>query len=190
MAVGADDDVYVAWRHVYPGNFRDMALAVSTDEGRTFSEPQRISEDGWSIDGCPENGPTMVVDRGKRVHVAWATLAPGTVSSLALFYASAPAGEPFAPRRRIETAGTPSHVQMTLDDNERLTLVWDERSPTGRRIMMTRAPAGVAPAFTAPQVLSASGENLYPAVATASGASVVAWSSGAPASVIRVRRIP
>ena len=62
IAAGADGSIYAAWRHVYPGNIRDIAFTVSRDGGRTFAPPTRVSEDRWVLDGCPENGPAMAVD--------------------------------------------------------------------------------------------------------------------------------
>src|SRR5262249_11301956 len=36
-------DVYIAWRHLFPGGVRDIAVARSSDGGRTFGEPVRVS---------------------------------------------------------------------------------------------------------------------------------------------------
>ena len=65
VATGADGSIFAAWRHVYPGNIRDIAFTMSRDGGRTFAPPARVSEDRWVLDGCPENGPAMAVDRGR-----------------------------------------------------------------------------------------------------------------------------
>ena len=37
IAFGANHEIYLAWRHVYPGNFRDMAFTLSRDGGRSFA---------------------------------------------------------------------------------------------------------------------------------------------------------
>lgn len=71
FAFGADGSVYVAWRKDYPGNFRDIVVATSRD-GSRFSTPVRVSKDDWSLDGCPDSGPTLAV-AGKRLYVAWYT---------------------------------------------------------------------------------------------------------------------
>ena len=63
VATGAAGTVVAAWRHVYPGNIRDIALATSSDGGRTFASPVRVSEDNWVLDGCPENGPAVAIDQ-------------------------------------------------------------------------------------------------------------------------------
>ena len=62
IAFGRSGEIYLAWRHVYPGNFRDMAFTATLDGGRTFLAPVRVSEDHWMIEGCPDDGPSMQVD--------------------------------------------------------------------------------------------------------------------------------
>jgi hypothetical protein len=63
------DRVYAAWRHIYPGNIRDIAVARSVDNGATFGEPVRLSVDDWKIAGCPDDGPSMVSDGHGGIHV-------------------------------------------------------------------------------------------------------------------------
>src|SRR5215207_9638183 len=68
-AVRPDGTLFTAWRHVYPGNIRDIAFSVSADAGRSFSPPVRISRDDWAINGCPDDGPAVAVDRAGTAHV-------------------------------------------------------------------------------------------------------------------------
>ena len=81
IATDTSGGVYAAWRHVYEGNVRDIAFTKSSDGGRTFAPPVRVSDDNWVLDGCPENGPSMIVDADARVHVVWPTLVPGPTST-------------------------------------------------------------------------------------------------------------
>ena len=78
VAAGPDGALFAAWRHVYPGNIRDIAFTVSRDGGRTFAAPLRVSDDRWVLDGCPENGPAMAVDGRNRLHMVWPTLVNGS----------------------------------------------------------------------------------------------------------------
>ena len=66
--------MFAAWRHVYPGNIRDIAFTASRDGGRTFAAPLRVSEDKWVLEGCPDDGPAMAVDANNRIHIVWPTL--------------------------------------------------------------------------------------------------------------------
>ena len=75
--VSTSEAVFAAWRHVYPGNLRDMAFTMSRDGGRTFAAPVRVSEDKWALEGCPDDGPAMAVDAQNRIHIVWPTLVGG-----------------------------------------------------------------------------------------------------------------
>ncbi|MFA5909545.1 MAG: sialidase family protein [Vicinamibacterales bacterium] len=108
LAAGTGGSLFAAWRHVYAGNIRDIAFMQSRDGGKTFSAAARISEDGWQLDGCPDDGPAMAVDRNNVVHIVWPTVIGGDNPEGALFYASTKDGRRFTPRRRIPTLGGPS----------------------------------------------------------------------------------
>ena len=102
--------MYVAWRHVYPGNVRDIAFTRSNDGGKTFAAPIRVSDDRWVLDGCPENGPALAVDAHRRVHVVWPTLVP---PAGAAGFAMAPA--------TVGDRGTLSFARQTIDDGSSAT---------------------------------------------------------------------
>ena len=59
----------VLWRHVYPGNIRDFALARLDDA----APPRRVSDDQWELDGCPHHGGALATDAEGRVHLVWYT---------------------------------------------------------------------------------------------------------------------
>jgi len=173
----------------FRGDVRDIAFAASRDGGKTFSAPQRVSQDGWAINGCPENGPTMAVDAKGAIHIAWPTLVPGPQPALGLFYASSSDGQAFTPRKRIPTSGTPSHAQLALDASGGLLLVWDELKDGARQIMFSRRPASAAE-FGAAATLTSSTRGSYPVVAATRSGVVIAWTGGAAdASTIHVQRI-
>ena len=193
VATAPDGSVYVAWRHIYPPNLRDIAIARSLDGGRTFDAPVRVSEDGWAIDGCPDDGPSIAVDGRGALHVAW----PTRVSELGkgIFYSrSTDGGRTFAPRARVdETPGGAGHPQLALA-GDRVVVVWDEKGESGRRARLREisAAAGAAawPPQLEPAVVLATGSVSYPAVAATEKATLAAWTEGeGAASSIRVLRI-
>jgi hypothetical protein len=71
MALGPNDDLYLAWRQVLPGDFRHIAVSYSPDKGETFSSPQVVSDDQWVLRGCPVSGPALTVDTSGKVKVVW-----------------------------------------------------------------------------------------------------------------------
>lgn len=193
LAAGPGGRLYAAWRHVYPGSFRDMAFTMSRDGGRTFSPPVRVSEDGWSINGCPDDGPALALDARGGVHVIWPTVLDGANPQGAIFYASTRDGRSFTPRVRVPTLGgpKPSHPQIVVDRAGRTFIAWDE-IVDGRRVAAVREMrnASGTPAFGDAIVLSPNGPALYPVLAAGDRGVVAAWTTGGDTSRIEVRLVP
>jgi len=72
VAFGNEGEVFVSWRHIFPGSIRDMVVATSRDGGETFDPPVRVAEDNWKIEGCPHSGPSLLQVED-RLYVAWFT---------------------------------------------------------------------------------------------------------------------
>lgn len=176
--VAAGGAVYAAWRHVYPGGQRDIAFTLSRDGGRTFASPTRVSDDKWKIDGCPENGPAVAIDRESRVHVVWPTPPDGKMDTpLALFYATSRDGRQFTPRVQIPSRGPAAHAQMTIGADGAPMVAWDEIVDGARRLAMARVrlDASGKPTFTAVPAPDAASGAWYPVLATAATGTIVAW---------------
>lgn len=189
--VSSGGAVYAAWRHVYPGNIRDIAFTMSRDGGRTFAPPVRVSEDKWVLEGCPDDGPAMAVDGDGRVHIVWPTLV--TVSdepTIALFYATSTAGRRFSLRQQIPTVGLPHHPQIASARDGSLLLAWDELAGGTRRVATAEGNIdGSGGLHVARKALDDGDVGYYPVVAATTHGSVVAWTSGrASSSVIRLLR--
>ncbi len=187
-----------AWRHVYAGNMRDMAFTVSPDGGRTFAAPIRVSADGWSIHGCPDDGPALAAGPDQQVHIVWPTVIPGAEPIGALFYSALRDDTGFAPRMRIPTLGAPkpSHPQVVALADGSIVAAWDE-SLGGVRTAAYSAGTRLADGsmrFAPPARLAggdSTGPTTYPVMAVSNRQVVAAWTSGRPgASVIQVRRLP
>jgi hypothetical protein len=170
MALGANGELYAAWRHVFAGNMRDMAFTVSRDGGKTFAPMTRINEDGWSIQGCPDDGPAMAVDAKGTVHVVWPTVQH---ERGVMQYSTTRDGSRFTPPVQIKTLGgtRPSHPQVAVATGGRVFHAWDEVREGVRRAAIMPAD-GSSPA----QVLG--DHTSYPMIAASSAGLVVAWTSG------------
>jgi hypothetical protein len=95
-AIGQDGELYASSRSVflqtaepltnetrtdYHGTrndkvvIRDITVYHSTDNGQatTFTEPSRVGNDDWYMNGCPDSGPGMDFDSNGRMHIAWFT---------------------------------------------------------------------------------------------------------------------
>jgi hypothetical protein len=157
------------------------------------------------LEGCPDDGPSMVVDVRKRIHIVWPTLITDDSSqrslrsprlndsepTIALFYAMSADGKTFTPRERIPTEGMPHHPRIAVSPDGALSVAWDEAAGGSRRIAVGRGIAddGGHPRFRR-EALTTSGPAIYPALAVAGDGVVVAWTSGASAaSVIQIARL-
>lgn len=194
VATGPDGSVYVAWRHIYRPNLRDVAVARSTDGGRTFAAPVRVSEDKWAIDGCPDDGPSIGVDARGVVHVAWPTLVSESAGKGVFYSFSSDGGRTFAPRVRVDDgSGGAAHPQLALA-GERVFVAWDQaRGDAPRDVVLrviSREPGGAAwsPRLAPPTTLGQGGN--YPSLAATAEGAIVAWTSETAAgSDIRVQRV-
>jgi hypothetical protein len=194
LAARADGTLFAAWRHVYPGNVRDIALSVSPDAGRSFSPPVRVSADDWKIDGCPDDGPAVAVDDSGTAHVVWPTVTGSQEPEGAIFYASTTDGVTFTRRFRVATLGSakPSHPQIAIDGSGRILVAWDE-IVKGTRVAAVREVKRSTSAEPSPGpvvTLSERGPASYPVMASTTDGVIAVWTSGTPeASVIGVRRL-
>jgi hypothetical protein len=178
-----------------PGNLRDMAFAISRDSGRTFTPPVRVSEDKWMLEGCPDDGPSLAVDGKGVVHVIWPTLVAGGKTNeptIGIFYASTTGGLRFGRREPIPTEGIPHHPRVVIASDGQLVAAWDESGAGARRIAVARAALdGTGRVTFKREVIGSSEAAVYPAMAAAGDAVVIAWTSGSSASSsIRVQRLP
>ncbi len=190
IVTAADGSVYGVWRHVFPGDLRDMAMTVSRDKGRTFSAPVRVSEDHWAFDGCPDNGPSLAVDAARRIHVAWPS--PADVKDprvMALFYASSRDGRTFTPRVRIPTDAPAGHVQIVSESDGSVVIAWEEATGSGKLVKVARGKTDAAGRL-ALRAVGAPDAGKYPSLAVTSAGTVMAWTQTLNGSnVIAVERV-
>jgi len=185
----AGEHVYVAFRHLYPGGVRDIAVAESKDNGVTFEKPVRVSEDNWKIDACPDDGAAMVADAHGRIYITWPTLMATDTPRKGIFYAALGETGTFSPRLRLDSGDTdPAHPQIGSDDHGNTAVVWDERASGTRRIVLRRVANGVA---EAPETFAGEGVT-YPVAAAAEDHWIIVWSAqrGTDGSAIEGRRLP
>lgn len=192
IATGPSGEIFLAWRHVYPGNLRDIAFTSSRDDGRTFTPPSRVSEDHWMIEGCPEDGPVLAVDPDARVHIVWPTVVSEDGEMVkALFHAVTRDGRTFSERTRLPSTGQANHPQITTASDGAIVVAWDESGSGPRRIMVARGRPDAEGRISFKGVTSGTVRaGTYPALAPLSEGVLLAWTTGDPAaSTIRMETI-
>ncbi len=189
VAAAPDGAIFAAWRHVFAGNFRDIAFISSRDGGRTFAPFVRVSEDRWQLDGCPDDGPALAVDARGVAHIVWPTVVAQPEPHKAVFYASTRDGRTFTARVRVSPEGrNAAHPQITIDGDGRAFVLWDEIENGRRHVFIThRLPTGH---FRVPLAIHTTDAAWYPSVTRSEDRLVVAATEGASGDpVIRVRHV-
>jgi hypothetical protein len=191
IAAAAGGEIYLAWRHVYPGNLRDIAFAVTSPGRPSPIEPVRVSEDRWMLQGCPDDGPAMAVDGRESVHIVWPTVvSEGDGTRKVLFHAATTDGRSFTARAPLPVEGQAHHPQLAVAHDGTLVIAWDEVLEGRRRIVTARGRPGAKGAVRFERDAEVVDGGVYPAIAVTEAAAVVAWTAGPPdASTIEVRRM-
>jgi len=174
-AAGPRDTVALTWRRVFPGDIRDMVMAVSRDGGRSFGDPTLVSADRWKINACPHRGGAIGLDARGRVYMSWYT--EGSDIRPDLRFAISEDGRRFGPPRRLHTSATsiPDNARMAVDPAGRAVVVWEESTAVRRRILL-RYTADGGRTLSPIHVLSAAIKAHQPDVAFApDGSFLVAW---------------
>lgn len=112
--------IHAIYRGIVNDSIRDMMHIVSNNNGKTFTNPIRISNDNWVLKGCPHTGPSMT-ENNNGLHFAWFT---GAGKKGCYYTNSSNNGQRFSIADSVSSNG--SHPQLTTLSNGTLMLVWDE----------------------------------------------------------------
>ncbi|MEO6812552.1 MAG: sialidase family protein [Ginsengibacter sp.] len=120
LFVDSKKNIHVLYRAILNDTIRDMVHTVSVDNGKTFSEPERISKDNWVIKGCPHTGPAMSENKNG-IQFTWFTA--GGKAGIYYCY-SEDNGKTFSNREMVSGPSS-KHCQITSLDNK-MAIVWNE----------------------------------------------------------------
>jgi len=123
-AVGRTRSGWIAaYRDHRAGEIRDISV-VRFREGK-WTEPQTLHADGWKINGCPTDGPSLVAS-GERVAVAWLTRA-GDVPKVQLAL-STDEGKVFGRPVRLDSGNPLGRPTITAFDAKSYLVTWLEKA--------------------------------------------------------------
>ncbi|TKK69750.1 exo-alpha-sialidase [Ilyomonas limi] len=121
LFIDRNKNIHVLYRAIINDRIRDMVHIVSTDNGNSFTQPQRISQDNWVISGCPHTGPAMAENK-EGLHFTWFT---GGGSSGIYYNHSKDNGTTFSGRDSVSGRAA-KHCQITALPNDNILIVWNE----------------------------------------------------------------
>lgn len=132
-AARTSEGLVVVYRDRSADDIRDIGV-VRLSGGR-WSEPALVHRDGWKIEGCPVNGPSITAD-GRRVAVAWYTAAGDTPRVRLAF--SSDAGASFGAPIEIDDGKPMGRVDVELLADGTALVAWLERTADGGEIRARR----------------------------------------------------
>ena len=174
-AAATRDGAVVVYRDRSAEEVRDIGV-VRLAKGR-WSEPRVVHADGWKIDACPVNGPSVASDGGLRVAVAWHTGA--NEKPLVRVAFSADQGETFAAPVTVSDSTPAGRVSVVMLADGSAVVSWLEIAGAGGEVRARRVwPGGKA---TGPVKIAATGVarwNGFPRMTLAGDTLVFAWIAG------------
>lgn len=154
------------WRHVFPPNERDHALAVLQPEGKDVLV-ERATFDRWKIDACPHHGPSLAIAEDGTRHAVWFNQVNGEGRA---YYGrlthQAPAGVQALP------AGA-SHADVAVDGSK-VAIVWKRFDGTATRVESLLSSDG-GNRFEPGPSLQTDGNSDQPRVVSKPGTMLVVW---------------
>ena len=133
------EGVIVAFRDRSANEVRDIYVSRLV-EGR-WSTPVTVHKDGWTIEGCPVNGPAVSAS-GPNVAVAWFTVQRDEGRSFVAF--SRDSGRTFGPPVRVDDVAALGRVQVAILNDGSAAVSWIEFAGGISRLKLRRVePGGV-----------------------------------------------
>ena len=176
-----DDGPIIAYRDRSPNEIRDISV-VRRVRG-TWMAPEPVSNDGWEINACPVNGPSLSAS-GRRVALAWYSAAKSTPRVKVAF--SSDAGATFGAPVVVDEGKPAGRVAAILLDDGSALVSWLERTGGDTASVRVRriTPDGRAGAATSVAASSAARASGFPRMARSGDKVYFAWTlPGRPSSV-------
>lgn len=135
MSTNGKGQVNVAFRDLLPGSVRDISISVSLDNGLKFNEPTPFSNDHWVIDGCPHNGPSVVLHNHTK-YVSWYTGA----KQGGVYYAELDGNNRTVIKRELSPAGRFAQLELMPNGDRIATfdVSYEKEGAAFKKIMVNR----------------------------------------------------
>ena len=126
LFVDSKKNIHILYRAIINDSIRDMVHTVSTNNGKTFSSPQRISKDNWVISGCPHTGPAISENKNG-IQLTWFTAGGGA----GIYYCNSEDNGKTFSNREMVSGNTAKHCQITSLPDDQTLIVWNENFSKG-----------------------------------------------------------
>src|SRR5581483_6142119 len=138
-AAQTPDGVIVAFRNRSANEIRD--IYVTRFAAGKWSAPVNVHADGWMIDACPINGPSISA-KGRDVAVAWFMAKNDQGRAFLAF--SHDGGRTFGAPVRVDDTSSLGRLGVQLLDDGSAAVMWIEKASQGSQLRARIvSPAGV-----------------------------------------------
>lgn len=182
-AVTGNGTLVAVYRDRSDTEIRDISIVRRV--GKAWSEPKPVCVDGWKIDGCPVNGPSVAAIDSV-VAVAWFTMGDDDSAAVKVAF-SDDHGASFAAPVIVDAGGPIGRADIVALGDGTFIVVWLEKGGDDARILArTILPTGeFSPAVEIAQT-SASRASGFPRIEVSDGgAVVVVWTDVGEKSRVR-----
>jgi hypothetical protein len=151
--------------------------------GDAWTEPVKVADDGWHIEGCPVNGP-QVAARGDSVVVAWFTAAREEPRVYAAF--SMDGGATFGPAIAVHEGRPAGRVDVAWWGPGAL-VSWLEETPTDGTVRVRRVrPDGTTGAAVTVATTGMARASGFPRLVVTGPDALIAWTEPGDSGGVRV----
>ncbi len=171
-----------AYRDHREGEIRDISVVRFVDGA--WTAPKTLHPDGWKINGCPTEGPSVAAGGDGRAGIAWLTRANGVAKiQMAL---SKDGGATFAAPVRIDSGNPLGRPMLTPWGPGEYLAVWLEKAEgtaADVRMRRVRADGRMGAAMTVARS-AASRTTGFPKAVVSGNQVIVAWRNGSVRAVV------
>ncbi|HXG65279.1 MAG TPA: sialidase family protein [Blastocatellia bacterium] len=179
------DGAIVAYRDRSEKEVRDISV-IRFSKGK-WTQPQNLHPDGWHIEGCPVNGPSVAASE-RRVAVAWFTAANETARVKVAF--STDSGATFGQPIQVDEGSPVGRVDVLMLDDGSALVSWLERAAQGADIRLRRIqPDGSRDKSVIVAQSSAARASGFPQMARAGDEVIIAWTQAGTPPKVRVAAV-
>lgn len=170
-----------AYRNRSEDEVRDIYFV--RQQGGRWSEPKAVHDDGWKINGCPVNGPSVAAD-GRRVAVAWFTGAQDMPHVKVAF--SVDAGASFGDPVVVDDGDAMGRVDVVMLPDGSALVCWMSGGADGGANKVRRiSPDGVLGAVSVIARSDVSRSSGFPRMALLGDVAHFAWTQFGKPSLVR-----
>jgi hypothetical protein len=180
-----NDGPIVAYRDRSPAEIRDISVVRRVNGA--WLPPQPVSNDGWEINACPVNGPSLAT-AGRGVALAWFTAAKNTPRVKVAF--SADAGATFGNHVVVDEGQPAGRVAAVMLADGSALVSWLERTGGDTASVRVRrvTPDGQAGRVVTVAASSAARASGFPRMVRSGDRVYFAWTLPGRPSAVRVAR--